>query len=129
VFRVPIQGFYFSGVWPLIKYYFRNFRKLIYFKTNKDWRFIMKIHEYQAKNLLRAYNVPVPEGDVAETPEQARKVAESLGKTCIVKAQIHAGGRGKGGGVKVAKTPEEAYKNAKAIIGMQLIPIRRARKG
>jgi succinyl-CoA synthetase beta subunit len=81
----------------------------------------MKIHEYQAKNLLRAYNVPVPEGDVAETPEQARKVAESLGKTCIVKAQIHAGGRGKGGGVKVAKTPEEAYKNAKAIIGMQLI--------
>jgi len=81
----------------------------------------MKIHEYQAKNLLRAYNVPVPEGDVAETPEQARKVAESLGRTCIVKAQIHAGGRGKGGGVKVAKTPDEAYNNAKAIIGMQLI--------
>ena len=81
----------------------------------------MKIHEYQAKNLLRAYNVPVPKGDVAETPEQARKVAESLGKVCIVKAQIHAGGRGKGGGVKVAKTPEEAYNNAKAIIGMQLV--------
>jgi succinyl-CoA synthetase beta subunit len=81
----------------------------------------MKIHEYQAKNLLRAYNVPVPEGDVAETPEQAKKVAETLGRTCIVKAQIHAGGRGKGGGVKVAKTPDEAYKNAKAIIGMQLV--------
>jgi len=81
----------------------------------------MKIHEYQAKNLLRAYNVPVPEGDVADTPEQARKIAESLGRTCIVKAQIHAGGRGKGGGVKVAKTPDEAYNNAKAIIGMQLI--------
>jgi succinyl-CoA synthetase beta subunit len=80
----------------------------------------MKIHEYQAKNLLRAYNVPVPEGSVAETPEQAKKVAETLGRTCIVKAQIHAGGRGKGGGVKVAKTPEEAYNNAKAIIGMQL---------
>ncbi|HYA13625.1 MAG TPA: ADP-forming succinate--CoA ligase subunit beta [Syntrophales bacterium] len=81
----------------------------------------MKIHEYQAKNLLRAYNVPVPEGDVADTPEQARKIAESLGRTCIVKAQIHAGGRGKGGGVKVAKTPDEAYNNAKKIIGMQLI--------
>ena len=81
----------------------------------------MKIHEYQAKNLLRAYNVPVPEGDVAETPEQAKKVAETLGRTCIVKAQIHAGGRGKGGGVKVAKTPDEAYKNAKAIMGMQLV--------
>ena len=81
----------------------------------------MKIHEYQAKNLLRTYNVPVPEGDVADTPEQARKIADSLGRTCIVKAQIHAGGRGKGGGVKIAKTPDEAYNNAKAIIGMQLI--------
>lgn len=81
----------------------------------------MKIHEYQAKNLLRAFNVPVPEGDVADTPEQARKIADSLGRTCIVKAQIHAGGRGKGGGVKVAKTPDDAYAAAKKIIGMQLV--------
>jgi succinyl-CoA synthetase beta subunit len=81
----------------------------------------MKIHEYQAKNLLRAYNVPIPKGDVADTPEKAREIAASLGKTCIVKAQIHAGGRGKGGGVKVAKTPDEAYNAAKAILGMQLV--------
>ena len=81
----------------------------------------MKIHEYQAKSLLRAYNVPVPNGDVADTPEKAREIAKSLNKVSIVKAQIHAGGRGKGGGVKVAKTPDEAYNNAKAILGMQLI--------
>ena len=55
----------------------------------------MKIHEYQAKSLLRAYNVPVPNGDVADTPEKAREIAKSLNKTSIVKAQIHAGGRGK----------------------------------
>ena len=81
----------------------------------------MKIHEYQAKSLLRAYNVPVPNGDVADTPEKAREIAKSLNKVSIVKAQIHAGGRGKGGGVKIAKTPDEAYNNAKAILGMQLI--------
>ena len=81
----------------------------------------MKIHEYQAKSLLRAYKVPVPNGEVADTPEKARDIAKSLNKTSIVKAQIHAGGRGKGGGVKVAKTPDEAYEAAKKILGMQLI--------
>ena len=81
----------------------------------------MKIHEYQAKSLLRAYNVPVPNGDVADSPEKAREIAASLNKTSIVKAQIHAGGRGKGGGVKIAKTPDEAFNAAKAIIGMKLV--------
>jgi succinyl-CoA synthetase beta subunit len=81
----------------------------------------MKIHEYQAKSLLRAYNVPVPNGDVADTPEKAREIAKSLNKVSIVKAQIHAGGRGKGGGVKIAKTPDDALTAAKAILGMQLI--------
>ncbi|MGZ3578692.1 MAG: ATP-grasp domain-containing protein, partial [Syntrophales bacterium] len=81
----------------------------------------MKIHEYQAKGLLRSYKVPVPNGEVADTPEKARDIAKSLNKTCIVKAQIHAGGRGKGGGVKVAKSPDEAYEAAKKILGMQLI--------
>jgi succinyl-CoA synthetase beta subunit len=81
----------------------------------------MKIHEYQAKSLLRAYNVPVPNGDVADTPEKAREIAKSLNKVSIVKAQIHAGGRGKGGGVKIAKTPDDAFTAAKAILGMQLV--------
>jgi succinyl-CoA synthetase beta subunit len=81
----------------------------------------MKIHEYQAKSLLRAYNVPVPNGDVADTPEKAREIAVSLNKTSIVKAQIHAGGRGKGGGVKIAKNPDDAFNAAKAILGMQLV--------
>jgi len=81
----------------------------------------MKIHEYQAKSLLRAYGVPVPNGEVADTPEQAKAVAASLNKVSIVKAQIHAGGRGKGGGVKIAKTPDDAFTAAKAILGMQLV--------
>ena len=63
----------------------------------------MKIHEYQAKELMGAYGIPVPGGSVAETPEEAREIAKTLGK-CVIKAQIHSGGRGKGGGVKVANT-------------------------
>ena len=58
----------------------------------------MKIHEYQAKNILRTYSIPVPEGDVAETPEKAKEIAASLKGKSVIKAQIHAGGRGKGGG-------------------------------
>ncbi|MEK8036438.1 MAG: ATP-grasp domain-containing protein, partial [candidate division NC10 bacterium] len=60
----------------------------------------MKIHEYQAKAILRQFGVPVPGGDVAETPAQARAIAERLGGKVVVKAQVHAGGRGKAGGVK-----------------------------
>lgn len=81
----------------------------------------MKIHEYQAKEILKAYKIPVPKGNVATTPTEARKVAEELGGTVVVKAQIHAGGRGKGGGVKLAHSPAEAEKVAEEIIGMTLI--------
>ena len=82
----------------------------------------MKIHEYQAKEILKSYGVPVPKGRMAETPEEARKIAEAIGaKTIAVKAQIHAGGRGKGGGVKVVNSPDEVGKAAKEILGMTLI--------
>ena len=81
----------------------------------------MKIHEYQAKGVLRRYNVPVPRGEVAFTPDEARRVAEKLGGRVVVKAQIHAGGRGKGGGVKLADNPEQAARLAEQIIGMTLV--------
>ena len=82
----------------------------------------MKIHEFQAKEVLARYGVPVPNGEVAHTVEEAQAAAGRLNKdVCVVKAQIHAGGRGKGGGVKISKGPEELKANAEAILGMQLI--------
>ena len=81
----------------------------------------MKIHEYQAKELLSRYQVTVPRGKVARTPDEAEKIAAELGGRVVVKAQIHAGGRGKGGGVKFAATPPEAGRMAGQIIGMQLV--------
>ena len=82
----------------------------------------MKIHEYQAKEILRRFGVPTPRGEMVTTPEQARAVAERLGtKIVVVKAQIHAGGRGKAGGVKLAKSPAEAADLAKSILGMKLV--------
>ena len=82
----------------------------------------MKIHEYQAKAILREFGVPTPKGEVAFTPEEAKAIAEKLGGgLCVIKAQIHAGGRGKGGGVKLAKNPEEAYEIARQMIGMTLV--------
>ncbi len=82
----------------------------------------MKIHEYQGKELLQRFKVPVPAGGVAETPEKARQVAEALERRpFVVKAQIHAGGRGKGGGIKPAATPEAAEDAAAQIIGMTLV--------
>ncbi|MFQ5693055.1 MAG: ADP-forming succinate--CoA ligase subunit beta, partial [Nitrospinota bacterium] len=81
----------------------------------------MKIHEFQGKDLLRSFGIPVPEGGVAETPEEARAVAERLKGRVVVKAQIHAGGRGKGGGVKLAGSPAEAEEAARRILGMQLV--------
>ncbi|HTE86089.1 MAG TPA: ADP-forming succinate--CoA ligase subunit beta [Dehalococcoidia bacterium] len=81
----------------------------------------MKIHEYQAKQILAEFGVPVPKGRVARTPEEAKEIAEELGGKVVVKAQIHAGGRGKGGGVKLATSPAEAEHAARAIIGMQLV--------
>lgn len=81
----------------------------------------MKIHEYQAKELLSAYGVPVPSGILALTAEQAREAAEKLGGAAVVKAQAHCGGRGKAGGVKIARSPEEAEKIARQMLGMRLI--------
>ena len=80
----------------------------------------MKIHEYQAKALLREFGVAVPKGDVAETPEAARAIAERLGAKVVVKAQVHAGGRGKAGGIKLADAPEAAATAARQILGMKL---------
>src|SRR5438477_8278002 len=81
----------------------------------------MKIHEYQAKEILARYNVRIPRGEVAYKKEEARAIAERLGGTVVVKAQIHAGGRGKGGGVKLAKSPNEAEELAGRMIGMNLV--------
>ena len=81
----------------------------------------MKIHEYQAKTILAKYNVPVPRGEVAFTVAEAETAAKSIGGSVVIKAQIHAGGRGKGGGVKVAKNAEEAAAIAEKILGMTLI--------
>ncbi len=82
----------------------------------------MKIHEYQAKAILAKFGVPVPKGEVAVTPQEAVDIAKRLGgPVAVVKAQIHAGGRGKGGGVKVSKGLEAVEANAKAILGMQLV--------
>src|SRR5580700_6069805 len=81
----------------------------------------MKIHEYQAKALLAKYAVPVPRGEVAFTVDEAEAAAKSIGGSVVVKAQIHAGGRGKGGGVKVAKDAAEAVEIAKKILGMRLV--------
>lgn len=82
----------------------------------------MKIHEYQAKEILRKYNVPTPQGGVAFSVDEAVKVAQSIGGSVwVVKAQIHAGGRGKGGGVKVAKSLDEVKQLASQILGMRLV--------
>jgi len=80
----------------------------------------VNIHEYQAKELLAAQGIPVPMGEVATTPEEAEAIARRLGGAVVIKAQVHAGGRGKAGGVKLAKTPEEAREKAGQILGMQI---------
>ncbi len=90
---------------------------------------VMKIHEYQAKEILRSYGVPVPRGGLARSADEAARVAEELGGKVVVKAQIHAGGRGKGGGVKLAEDAKEARRHADAIIGMGLITHQTAPQG
>jgi len=81
----------------------------------------VKIHEYQAKEILAKYGVPVPRGGVASTPAEAGKIAAELGGVVVIKAQVYAGGRGKGGGIKTAQSPAEAEKLASQIIGMRLV--------
>jgi succinyl-CoA synthetase beta subunit len=81
----------------------------------------MKIHEYQAKEILKRFGVAVPRGEVAATPAEARDAAERLGGAAVLKAQVHAGGRGKGGGIKMAKTPAEAESLARGMLGMRLV--------
>jgi succinyl-CoA synthetase beta subunit len=80
----------------------------------------VNIHEFQAKDILRAEGVPIPPGEVASTPQQVEAIAKKIGGTVVVKAQVHTGGRGKAGGVKLAKTPAEARQVAEKILGMQI---------
>ncbi len=80
----------------------------------------MNIHEYQAKDIFRKFGIPIPPGEVAGTPEEAESLARKFGGTVVVKAQVHAGGRGKAGGVKLAKSPEEARSVAAAILKLRI---------
>ncbi len=89
----------------------------------------MKIHEYQAKQILARFGVTTPRGDVAYTAEEARSVAERLGSTVVVKAQIHAGGRGKAGGIKVARDSKEAERLAHEMLGRKLVTLQTGAEG
>ena len=87
----------------------------------------MNIHEYQAKDIFRRSGIPIPPGEVASTPEEAERFARGFGGTVVVKAQVHSGGRGKAGGVKLARTPGEARELATKILGMHIkgLPVQR----
>jgi succinyl-CoA synthetase beta subunit len=87
----------------------------------------VNIHEYQAKDIFRKYGIPIPPGEVATTPEEAEAIARKFGTTVVVKAQVHAGGRGKAGGVKLAKTPEEARNVAAQILKLTIkgLPVKK----
>ncbi|HUX77963.1 MAG TPA: ADP-forming succinate--CoA ligase subunit beta [Anaerolineae bacterium] len=87
----------------------------------------MKLHEYQSKRLFATHGVPIPRGDVAATPEEARRIAEELGGTVVVKSQVLVGGRGKAGGIRLARTPDEAEVVAGEILGMEIkgLPVRK----
>jgi succinyl-CoA synthetase beta subunit len=89
----------------------------------------MKVHEYQAKALMAKYGIPIPKGGVAATPDEAKKVAAGLGGSVVVKAQVHAGGRGKAGGVKVVANPDEAAEFTKSILGTQLVTFQTGPEG
>ena len=89
-------------------------------RARTDWKQSVDLYEYQARDLFEKYGVPVLPGIIADTPEDVRKAAEELGGVVVVKAQVKTGGRGKAGGVKVAKTPDEAEEAAKAILGLDI---------
>ena len=80
----------------------------------------MKLHEYQSKRIFAEYGVPIPEGDIATTPEQAREIARQLGGKVVIKSQVLVGGRGKAGGIKVAHDVNEAESLADEILGMDI---------
>jgi succinyl-CoA synthetase beta subunit len=80
----------------------------------------VKLHEYQSKRIFAQYGIPIPKGQVANTPEEARQVAADLGRRVVVKSQVLVGGRGKAGGVKVANNPDEAEQVASKILGMNI---------
>ena len=80
----------------------------------------MKLHEYQSKRIFAEYGVPIPDGDIASTPSEAKAIAERIGKAVVIKSQVLVGGRGKAGGIKLAKTPEEAEEVAGRILGMDI---------
>jgi len=87
----------------------------------------VNIHEYQAKEIFRKYGIPIPPGEVATTPEEAEAIARKFGTTVVIKAQVHAGGRGKAGGVKLAKTPEDAKSIAAQILKLTIkgLPVKK----
>ena len=89
----------------------------------------MKIHEYQAKDIFSKYGIPVPEGRVARNPDEAAQIAAELGGRAVVKAQVHAGGRGKAGGIKVVNSPEEAAAAADSLIGTNLVTFQTGPEG
>ena len=89
----------------------------------------MKIHEYQAKEILSSYGLPVPKGGIVSSPQEAGKVASDLGGKAVVKAQVHAGGRGKAGGIKVVSSPEEARQAAESLLGTNLVTFQTGPEG
>ena len=89
----------------------------------------MKVHEYQAKELFAAYGIPVPRGRAARTPEEAEEIAAEIGGRVVVKAQIHAGGRGKAGGIRTAENPQEARKIAEELLGKTLVTFQTGPQG
>src|SRR5579884_3576226 len=80
----------------------------------------MKIHEYQAKDILRRFGIPVQPGNVATTPEQAEMIAREFGEPVVIKAQVYVGGRGKAGGIQFGDTPEQARAAAARVLGMNI---------
>ncbi|MFN2225009.1 MAG: ATP-grasp domain-containing protein, partial [Anaerolineae bacterium] len=80
----------------------------------------MKLHEYQSKRIFAKFGVPIPQGDVATTPEEARRITARLGKRVVVKSQVLVGGRGKAGGIRLANDPDEAEEIADQILGMNI---------
>jgi len=87
----------------------------------------MKLHEYYSKRRFSEYGIPIPKGEIAETPQEAQRIAEKLGGPVVIKSQVLVGGRGKAGGIKVAQDPKEAYQHAEDILKLTIkgLPVRK----